>query len=358
MVHIENVKNRLDCMVEFHLVKRYWEVTVLMYAEDESVQSWVFRLALLSGEYKYNSLIGIDGKWYSTPSLVKGCAFNLHLIPDLDLLRFLRRSGIANKKASMFDNPVDYIDQMSIINPSNNSSSNAKGEITIRFCKECIAESIKKNGYGYFKAEWLSKIYCSNHGINLIELISKNRKSVVKELLQAFAGTPVIQSQTSVALDKDSHQYREAKTDFSYHIMPCLLNEFYMWASRKSDDALLKYEHLDFFYVNGVRKKISDEYLHYKFIYFLEYYPKQLKEFLDRTVELKEYKFGFRQKLSLSETLAKSRSKNCSKCSDWGKTGFCPIEPILVTRLKHEHSTHCKTNACDFFLKYRTHWYG
>jgi hypothetical protein len=328
-----------------------------MYVEDESVQSWIFRLVLLSGEYKYDSLIGINGKWYSAPSLVRGCAFNLHLIPDLELLCFLRKSGIANKKASMFDNPVDYIGQMSIVNPSNYYSSNAKGQITIRFCKECIAESIRENGYGYFKAEWLSKIYCSNHDINLIELISKNRKSAVTELLQAFAGVPVIQSQTSLALDKNSHQYRKAKTDCSYHIMPCLLNEFYMWASRKSDDVLLKYEYLDFFYKNGVRKNISDQYLHYKFIYFLDNYPKQLNEFLDRTVELKEHKFGFRQKLSLSETLAKSRSKNCSKCSDWWGTDFCPIEPIQLTRLEHEYSSHSKTNACDFYLKYRTHWY-
>ncbi|MBY8219784.1 hypothetical protein ACSEYT_00450 [Vibrio cidicii] len=328
-----------------------------MYIEDESVQSWFFRQALLSGESKFENVIGTDGKWYGTPCLGSGCTLNLHSIPDLGLLRFLRKSGIANKDATMFDNPVNYVKQMSIVTPSKYSSSNSKGQITIRFCEDCIGESIKENGFGYFKAEWLSSIHCSIHDVNLRELTSRNRQSAAVEISRAFSGRPVSESQISFDLDKDSHLYRESKSDELYHIMPCLLDAFYMWASKKSDNAELKYEYLDFYHQNGMRKEVSDEYLHHKFMYFREHFPMQLKGFLERASELKEYKFGFRQRFSFSETLVKSKNQNCSKCSYWRTTDFCPIKPIKVTMLNDDFYYSRTDNPCDYYLKYRVHRY-
>lgn len=213
-----------------------------MYIEDESVQSWFFRQALLSGENKFNNVIGTNGKWYGIPYFGSGCTLNLHSIPDLGLLCFLRKSGIANKGVTTFDNPVNYVDRMSIVTPSKKSYSDSKGQITIRFCEDCIGESIKENGFGYFKAEWLSSIHCSTHDVNLRELTSINRQSAAVEIRRVFSGCSVSESQISFHLDKNSHLYRESKCDEFYNIMPCLLGDFYMWASKESDDAELEYE--------------------------------------------------------------------------------------------------------------------
>lgn len=333
-----------------------------MYIQDESVQSWFFRHALISGESKFNSIIGTNGKWYFTPNLVKGWVVNIDSIPDLDLLLFLRKSGIANKKAGMFDNPVDYLREMSIVNPSENSYSASKGQISIRFCKECIEESIKENGFGYLKATWLSSTQCATHSTHLIQLTSVTRKDAVKDIQLALAGCPTHSSKTSCDLDKDNNLYKETTHESPYHIMPCLLRDFYMWASKENTDPLLenthplfKYEHWAFLYSYGAKKEISDEFLHQKYLYFKQTYPSQFKKFLDRNAEVKEYKFSFRQKHSLSEMLLKSKSQNCSKCLRWASTNYCPIKPIKVVKLDYEFDRYQGINPCDFFLKYRHH---
>jgi hypothetical protein len=329
-----------------------------MYIQDESVQSWFFRQGLISGESKFGSVIGTDGKWYFTPCMLKEWIVNLDSIPDLDLLRFLRKSGIANKKAGMFDNPVDYLEQMSILDPIDKTDSLSKGQIPIRYCKECIEEAIKEIGYGYLKATWLSNIHCSVHDVNLTELTTKSRKDTVIEINLALAGLPTFSSKKSVVIDNNKSLYTEIFHLPPYHIMPCLLIDFYMWASKENDDPQLKYEHLDFLYVYGVKKDFSDRKLHQKYLYFKETFPKQFEEFLDRAAEIKEFRFSFRKKLSLSETLLKSKNKNCSKCSRWGSTDHCPIKPIKIEYLYNRLDNLPDSNPCDFFLKYGRQSFG
>lgn len=218
-----------------------------MYIEDESVQSWFFRLTLLSGQQQFEKVVGANGEWHSTPTLTDGCSLDLESIPDKELLSFLRKSGIANKAAGMFDNPTVYINEMLTVTSSMYGKPNRKGAIPIRFCSECIKTSLEKNGFGYFKAEWLSTTKCAVHNVNLEEITSGNRKSAVLSIKQVLSRRGVLESQACVQLDENGHKYSDLADQPSYHVMPCLMTKFYNWASRKCRYSQLRHEYLSFF---------------------------------------------------------------------------------------------------------------
>lgn len=252
----------------------------------------------------------------------------------------------------MFDNPVDYLNELAIITPVDGSNFPYKGQIPIRFCRECIEESIKKYGFGYLKSAWLSNVKCGVHDVPLAELTNGKRKGTIIDLREILAGRPTHNSKEVFELFKGSHLYQEKISKTHFHIMPCLLMDFYMWASKENSDPALQYEYLDFRSQYSLKKDISDTYLHQKYIYFEETYPIQFKAFLEIKAELKEYKFSLQQKFSLREMLLKSKNKNCSKCSRWGGTNYCPIKPIKLQRLVYEFNPYQEINICDLRLKY------
>ncbi|HDZ9500319.1 TPA: hypothetical protein RUZ94_003222 [Vibrio cholerae] len=327
----------------------------LWFLNNESVQSWFFRLALLSGQQQFEKVVGTNGEWHSTPTLTDGCSLDWESIPDKELLSFLRKSGIANQEAGMFDNPTLYVNDMLIATSTMYGRPSRKGAIPVRFCIECIKTSLKINGFGYFKADWLSATKCAVHNVNLEEITSGNRKSAVLSIKQVLSGRGTPESQTCTQLDENGHKYSDLTDQPSYHVMPCLLNKFYNWASRKCRKSELRHEYLSFFDPYGVKKYISDERLVRQFFYFKENYSEEFKAFWEQSAEIKEYRFGFREKLSLAETLAKSRGENCSKCFQWSDTDYCPIKPVKISYLSEEYYVSFDENPCDLLLWRKKH---
>ena len=81
----------------------------LRYVEDESVQSWIFRNLVVDGEIDFSSILSSEGDWYNNVSFRKNCPERMTRTRDVELLRFLRNSGLALKYAGKYDNPVDYL---------------------------------------------------------------------------------------------------------------------------------------------------------------------------------------------------------------------------------------------------------
>lgn len=100
---------------------------------------------------------------------------------------------------------------------------------------------------------------------------------------------------------------------------------------------------------------MSDERLVRQFFYFKDHYSDEFNFFWEQFAEIKEYRFGFREKLSLAETLVKSKGENCSKCSQWSDTDCCPIKPIKISYLSEEYYVNIGENPCDFFLLKKKH---
>ena len=137
------------------------------------------------------------------------------------------------------------------------------------------------------------------------------------------------------------------------YIMPCLLYDFYRWASMWRTDDYLGVSYYGFYYLDGTRKPIYSIELYDAFFRCRNVFPKQFKEFMSRRAEVKDYWFGISQVRSLKETLLKSNKYNCSKCLKQYRQDNCPIKLIHHEQLEYMDYMDYMTNPCDFNMKYR-----
>lgn len=322
---------------------------VLNYFDDESVQSWILRNLKVSGSLNFFSVIGLNGYLLRTPHFTANVDVNLAKFNDLELLNWLRKSHLAVKKAGIFDNPIDYIDSVYNVLGKRGLDRATKGSIPIRFCKDCIKAQVKKLGFAYFKSEWLDNVLCSIHGRTLDQIKESTYKESLNSLRLIMSGRvdefEFIESPTPLPSLKSTSDVS------NYHVMPCLIFDFYRWASMERDDGYLDDSHWDYYHANLMRKKISDDKIHFYFsVVYPRRFPKQFGEFMAERTEMKEYRFGINQPLSLKENLLKSNRHNCSKCMI--AQHHCPITLIARINIHSPLDRVCWINMCDDYLRF------
>ncbi len=323
-------------------------MVTLKYLEDESVHSWVLRNLRVSGCLNLHSVIGTNGQWHTIPHLSKCVGINLVDFDDFELLVWLRKSNIAVKRAGIFDNPLDYIRSVYRVFTRLDLDKGTRGSIPIRFCSNCVQNSIQDHGFTYFKSEWLCGERCTIHNVPLMQLKVSRYKETLHSLGLVMSG----HLESLESFEQATGRLSEPARESDYHVMPCLIFDFYRWASFKRRDRYLDGSHWEFYYQNLMRKPISDESIHYYFSTdYPKRFPKQFGEFLSERLEVKEYRFGISQPLSLKETLWKSNRHNCSKCLM--SQHHCPIQLIDKFWLDSPGSWGRSSNRCDDFLRYR-----
>ncbi|WP_194090531.1 hypothetical protein [Vibrio hibernica] len=333
----------------------------LKHFEDESVHSWIFRNLIVEGEIDFSTILTSDGYWYNNATFLKKCPERMEGIDDVELIRFLRCSGMAHKSAGFYDNPVDYLDKVeNIFYPSLKRvpKSSSYGPIPIRFCPDCISRSIKEYGCAYFKWEWLDGVNCSVHNTLLKQLSRSKRKNIVSTISKVLAAhelEPTMICSLSLEYTKVRiSSYSSAQLPF--HIMPCFLSNFHFWATRWREDHSLGTDFYNWYYKNRRRKPISRECLQWVFEKYMEEFPKKSKQYISEYGEVTCVKFGINGPGLLSEKLLKSRKYNCSYCTKWTSFGECPARPIMVVGLDSRLQTNLE-NPCDFFLQHGFPYY-
>ena len=321
----------------------------LKYLDDESVHSWVFRNLNVLGSLNFTSVVGSNGKWVAEPRFTSSCYVDIESLDDVDLLAFFRRSGIAVKSASMFDYPVDYLQSVERVFQGIDYVSYAKGSIPIRFCPFCIRSSIEEFGFAYFKSSWLYDVSCEGHGQQLIQIKPSTYRDVLNALNIVMSGGLLSNNATEEPTPLKQNKNNEECVN---HVMPCLLNDFYWWASRRRYDDYLDTSHNVFYNSYSIRKRMSDEQLHGYFKTYSKRYPRQFADFLSEKAELKECWFGLSQPCSMKENIIKSIRHNCSKCLDF--SDYC-ISGEVIYRFslgEIDHLLTIRENKCDLFLRY------
>lgn len=324
-------------------------MVALKYLEDESAHSWVLRNLRVSGCLNLHTVIGTNGHWHTIPHLSKCVGVNLDDFDDFELLVWLRKSKIAIKRAGAFDNPMDYISSVYRVFSRYDLNKGTRGSIPIRFCNKCVQHAIQDLGFAYFKFEWLYREQCTIHDVPLMQLRTSRYKEMMHSLDLVISG----HLDSLEPFEKATALLSQPVEESDFHIMPCLIFDFYRWASMKRDDGYLDGSHWEFYYQNLMRKPISDDKIHYYFTAsYPERFPKQFGEFLSDRLEVKEHRFGISQPLSLKETLWKSNRHNCSKCLM--ASHHCPIQLIARIRLDSPWiwGRSRSSNICDYILRY------
>lgn len=143
----------------------------LRYFSDETLHSFIFRVCIVNGDEQHAKILGKNAHWKTQLHLSARIAKHFEGYSEKDFLILMRNSGQAKKSTHMFADPTYYRNEikMLLITPFRRTGGGNK-KIHIRYCHDCMIESIKTNGFGYFKSSWHhdSSEYCSTHGKNLI----------------------------------------------------------------------------------------------------------------------------------------------------------------------------------------------
>ncbi|WP_233010349.1 hypothetical protein [Rheinheimera faecalis] len=316
---------------------------------DESLQSWIYRCLYSYGQSDFSAVVGCNGFWNKRPFFPKGINFRNKAIPDKKLVEFLKLSGFCAKKADPFENPIKYVVEANYILQGQSRSLSKKGQLAIAYCSSCIKESIESIGFGYFKADWLYGEGCKIHGSDLSILSAANRTNALKQLRFVLCG-----------LDIDSEQNSKKNTEFltrqesassAYYVMPCILDEFFKVASSPISGCFPGSHYVRFYHPNGKKKELSKYELNFHYLDFQSKYREEFVMFLEKRAEIINHKYGINEVNSFSEKLIKKRGVNCSKCSVWAKTDYCPIKPIQIVNLDSDLNWYAR-NPCDFASEY------
>ncbi|EHZ1616406.1 TniQ family protein [Salmonella enterica] len=135
------------------------------YLPDETLHSFIFRICLINGEEQFSDVTNHNVQW------LKNLQLNVRTIKyfaeysDLDLLILMRNSWQAIKSTTIFDNPVEYMSEINTLLRKQPLARRGTHNYPLKYCIDCIRESIKNIGFGYFKSSWHYELagYCFIH---------------------------------------------------------------------------------------------------------------------------------------------------------------------------------------------------
>lgn len=140
-------------------------LTRLRYLPDETLHSFIFRVCLINGEEQFSDVTNNNIQWLKTLQINARTMKYFADYSDRDFLILMRNSWQAVKNRKMFGNPVEYMSQISILLRKQPLTRRGSHAYPLRYCIDCIRESIKDLGFGYFKSYWHYDFanYCHIH---------------------------------------------------------------------------------------------------------------------------------------------------------------------------------------------------
>ncbi|CNF51688.1 hypothetical protein DJ55_4074 [Yersinia pseudotuberculosis] len=323
------------------------EVIILYFIKDESIQSFIFRVFILNGVSEFNSIISIDGYWLVKPNVTKDFSSLFTRFDDGHLWMLMQNSGVGSRALGVCDNPAYFIDEMRSVFYGIRENNKPNCHIPIAYCKRCISESIKENGFGYLKYNWLYDNICASHDTPLTYLSARRRSQSLKALLKVYRGEKNTLESYSRQYLKNRHLIFNGKNEMEiilsginekisrpYYIMPCLMYLFNkIFSHCKYEDERHK-NSISYGCYHELIKDID----HNAFLNNLDVAIKifmigqeKLTNFLYLYSESVNFKFGFNQCYSFSEVLRKKKGANCSKCIGYNSHSTCP-KMLLIQR--------------------------
>lgn len=144
-------------------------LTRLRYLPDETLHSFIFRVCLVNGDENFADVTDLHVQWKEKLRLNVKIMKYFTQYSDNDFLTLMRNSWQARKKVAIFDNPIEYMSEIKYLLRRQDSRRGHGHNHQLKYCIDCIRESINTNGFGYFKSSWHYRFaeYCFIHDIPL-----------------------------------------------------------------------------------------------------------------------------------------------------------------------------------------------
>ncbi|OBU20675.1 TniQ family protein [Photobacterium aquimaris] len=168
---------------------------MINYKDNESLHSYFLRILQLNGEIS-NSLalkgiVGINGRIKLLP--VANNAIKRQFEVDISCLYPIIKEHMISQKLAMiyFDELVEYV--LSGINVSDKKFLTPVVD-SFLYCPICFQEQINRDGFAWFKREWLLSKYCIEHKLLLFHVYGKKTSccsasfNIYEGVLSALSG--------------------------------------------------------------------------------------------------------------------------------------------------------------------------
>ncbi|WP_446619934.1 hypothetical protein [Vibrio alfacsensis] len=161
-----------------------------MPEKDESIHSFIMRLYMVHSCLKKSNIISKDGRWSRAINVCDEILPKLYLYNDMDIVNSMMNIGWAVPDKSPFSDPTSIIGHVSRLIKVKGEKVNRKSHLEVKFCMACVIESIKSNGFGYFKGAWGFREvrFCKDHNCTLVTVESSSRNKTIDDILMVCSG--------------------------------------------------------------------------------------------------------------------------------------------------------------------------
>jgi hypothetical protein len=310
----------------------YYEVIDDNSPFDETLHSFVLRNLLLDNpNAKPVGVISKTGGWSQRPFVHKNSEHLFLKYKDHDLLEVIDVNKIITGFGNqLLDPPEEYALQIeSTFFPNKESTGSKITQSNIFFCIDCIHESIRDLGFGYFKSHWRLSNYCIVHKSALQELPRQGFRKTFKSLTKILQGRVPKGAVTKVSFPlKERPEEIEFQDRFVFPVklMHCLKISLATWILKSLslfNDLLFKKmnrediinECLEISKGNKVGHHVINKFSSI-FLLILHFNPELLTSFLEKNSSLALIQLGPRKQKILKEVASVHIDKKCNSCKE------------------------------------------
>ena len=200
---------------------------MLKAQKDESIHNMIYRTHVINGIFDFSNIITTKGSWSSFPKVLQDTLHLYKPIDDFKLLHLLRDIGLARITNKIFENPLEYREDLQkFLGQYNDKYGSKQGTTPIRYCLPCIKDYIKKFGYSFINVTWSRNSLCPTHETDLHIAEVTNRREAIDALNCIVRGVhPKAYKKPSYRSDyfHDFREYYHVKS--CEYIAPCLDDE-------------------------------------------------------------------------------------------------------------------------------------
>jgi hypothetical protein len=185
--------------------------TRLRYLPDETLHSFIFRVCLVNGNEKLADITDTKTLWRKNLQLNTKIMQYFTEYNDHDLLTLMRNSEQAKQDTKIFSNPVQHMSDIKRLLRKEPPKKWARPGGQLKYCIDCIKNSIREFGFGYFKSPWHAEVsgYCFIHKKSLSHYPAHSQLKPHEVLKTILRGQHPIGSYSRLSTSKTTQeQYR------------------------------------------------------------------------------------------------------------------------------------------------------
>lgn len=203
----------------------------MFVGKHESIQSIIYRTHLLNSITDFANILDKNGRWNRHPKIMDGTLWAYSNFCDRQILSILKKQMIAKSRQDRLDEPAPYLLDLQYFYRERRDRRIPNKEL-IRYCMDCVHESIATNGFCSFKVNWLNGRVCERHKRPLNYIPPNSRKDSLKCLNLIFQGVQPKECVNKFAVEcYEPENIKNGSTKLSLHFPPCIQEEFlyFIW---------------------------------------------------------------------------------------------------------------------------------